>query len=286
MSNKRIAIQGILGSFHDEAAKKYFGDDITIVECDTFRTLCDALKDEKADCAVMAIENTLAGSMLPNYALMREYHLKIIGEVFLHIQMNLLALPGVKLSDIEFVISHPIAIRQSAEYLQTLKNVKIVEQNDTAQSVKHIKDNNLTNTAAVAGVNAALLYGLEPLEKRIETHKRNYTRFLALTKRSNGGEGVNKASICFEVGHYAGALAKVLNIFAENGINLTKIQSVPIIGKPYEYTFHVDIEWDNYDAYEIAIHEVLKNVSSLSILGEYKKGDMNFDNEIDKWVAV
>lgn len=286
MKKKKVAIQGISGSFHDEAAKKYFGEDIAIVECETFKTECEALSKKETDYAVMAIENTIAGSMLPNYALLRDYHLKIIGEVFLHIKMNLMVLQEVKFEDIKYIHSHPIAIRQCEEYLSDLTDVTILEKNDTADSAKEIKEKSVRNAAAIAGENAAKIYGLTILEKRIETHKKNYTRFLVL-----GLEGINlpennKATICFETGHHVGALSNVLNIFTSNSINLTKIQSIPIIGKPYEYTFHLDLEWNNSDNFEKAIREVLRATSNLSVLGEYKKGELHLNGNIDKWVNV
>lgn len=276
---KKIAIQGITGSFHEMAAKKYFGPDIELLECDTFNTLCVELHRNKVDYAVMAIENTLAGSMLPNYALLREYPFKIIGEVFLHIRMQLMALPQTSLTDIKYVYSHPIAIRQCAEYLSRLPGITIVERNDTAGSAKEIRDNQLHDVAAIAGTLAAELYDLQILERNIETYKKNYTRFLVLALQGNITPENNKASVCFELGHYAGALARVLNILAQERINLTKIQSIPILGKPYEYSFHADLEWDDYPQYEKAIHTILKEVSNLSILGEYKKGSYQLDGE-------
>lgn len=270
---KRIAIQGIVGSFHEEAARKYFSDEIEIIECDSFKTVCKALENEEADYGAMAIENTIAGSLLPNYALLREYHFKIIGEVFLHIQMNLLVYPGVTLDKIEYVHSHPIAIGQCADFLETLPNVKIIEKKDTASAAREIINEKLTNTASISSIAAAKLFGLDVLEKRIETNKKNYTRFLILSKYGNG-QTANKASVCFEVGHHPGALSRILNIFTKYKINLTKIQSIPILGKPYEYSFHVDLEWNENASYEKAIHAVLKDVSNLSILGEYQKGEI------------
>jgi len=272
MELKKVAIQGIVGSFHEEAAHKFFGDEIQTIECNTFRDLAQIIDKEEVDFGMMAIENTIAGSLLANYSLMREYHLKIIGEQFIHIHMNLMALPGVKIEDLSFITSHPIALAQSAEYLYTLKHATLVEHLDTAAAAKDISDKGLTNTAAVASATAAKLYGLNILEKNIETNKKNYTRFLVLSKHIVNGAENNKATICFELGHYIGALANVLMILSDNKINLTKIQSVPIIGKPYEYIFHVDIEYDKSEFYEKALKKILRNVSSFSVLGEYKKG--------------
>jgi prephenate dehydratase len=273
---KKVAIQGIAGSFHEDAAQRYFAgnEDIEIIECRTFRRVCQLVDHDEVDIAVMAIENAIAGSLLENYGLMRDFHLKIIGEIFLHIRMNLMVLPGVKKEDIKEIHSHPIALKQCAEYIDaTFGEISLDDNFDTAGAAKNIVKNKLTNVAAIGNERSAELYGLEILDKNIETNKRNYTRFFILSKHSLPSEEANKASICFEVGHFHGSLARVLNIFAEHEINLTKIQSVPIIGKPDEYSFHTDIEWEKNDKYEQAIHKVLKNTSSLTILGEYIRGE-------------
>lgn len=273
---KRIAVQGIAGSFHEDAALKYFNEKIEVVECKTFTSVCDLIDADKVDFAVMAIENSIAGSLLKNYQLIRDYHLRIIGEIYLHIQMNLLVSPGVKPANIENIHSHPIALQQCMEYIEKyFPNAELHESLDTAGSAKLVSEKKLENAAAIGNLRSAELYKLEVLETGVETNKKNYTRFLILSKHGNPTEESNKASVCFEVGHFYGALARVLNTFAKNEINLTKIQSVPKIGKPNEYTFHVDIEWENSDNYDRAIHQVLKDASSLSILGEYKKGNLH-----------
>lgn len=273
---KKVAIQGIAGSFHEDAAQKYFSgtEEIDIIECRTFRKVCQLVDRDEADIAVMAIENAIAGSLLENYGLMRDYHLKIIGEIYIHIQMNLMVLPGVKKDEITEIHSHPIALKQCAEYIDgTFGEISLDDNFDTAGAARNIAKNKLNGVAAIGNERSAQLYGLEIIDRSIETNKRNYTRFLILSKQNVISDDANKASICFEVGHFYGALARVLNIFAENQINLTKIQSVPIIGKPDEYSFHVDIEWENTEKYEQAIHKVLKNVSSLTVLGEYIRGE-------------
>lgn len=277
---KRVAIQGIVGSFHEDAAIKYFNDKIEVVECKTFTNVCEMMDSDKVDLAVMAIENSIAGSILKNYQLIRDYHLRIIGEIYLHIQQNLLVNPGTKPAQITDIYSHPVAIEQCAEYIEKYyPNVEKHENVDTAASAKLVREKNMVHAAAIGNLRSAELYGLEVLETGIETNKKNYTRFLILSKHGNKTEGTNKASICFEVGHFHGALAKVLNTFAENEINLTKIQSVPVIGKPNEYTFHVDLEWEKPEKYDRAIHQVLKSASSLSILGEYVRGEINIHNQ-------
>lgn len=272
---KKIAIQGVVGSFHEDAAQRYFvNEKIEIIECRTFRKVCQLVDTDQVDFAVMAIENAIAGSLLENYSLMRDFHLKIIGEIYLHIQMNLLVLAGVKKEDIKEIHSHPIALKQCAEYIDSeFGEITLDDSFDTAGAVRNIAKNKLNNIAAIGNARSAKIYGLEILEKGVETNKKNYTRFLILSKHNRVNKEANKASLCFEVGHFYGALAKVLNIFAENQINLTKIQSVPIIGKPDEYSFHVDIEWENLENYEHAIHKVLKNCTSLTILGEYVRGE-------------
>ncbi|HWS01509.1 MAG TPA: prephenate dehydratase [Prolixibacteraceae bacterium] len=273
---KKIAIQGIKGSFHEDAALKYFGEEAEIVECSSFRKVCDMLDRDEVDCSVMAIENSIAGSLLQNYALIRDYHLKIIGEIYIHIQMNLMVFPGVKKKDIKEIYSHPVSFLQCADYLERhFPNAERKELGDNAKVAKIIQDEKLLHAAAISNLRSASLYGLEILDKGIETNKKNYTRFWILSKHATLSEHNDKASLCFEVGHYYGALARVLNIFAENKINLNKIQSVPVLGKPNEYTIHVDVEWDSEGDYERAIHLILKNVSSLAILGEYKKADIN-----------
>ncbi|WP_340113099.1 prephenate dehydratase [Maribellus mangrovi] len=274
---KRIAIQGIAGSFHEDAALKYFDEEVEVVESKTFTTVCDLVDSDKVDFAVMAIENSIAGSLLKNYQLIRDYHLRIIGEIFIHIQMNLLVNEGVKAADIKHIYSHPVALQQCMEYIESnFPGARLYESLDTAASSKKVAEEKLKDAASIGNLRSGELYGLKALETGIETNKRNYTRFLVLSKHGNPTAGTNKASICFEVGHFHGALASVLNIFAENRINLNKIQSVPILGKPNEYTIHVDIEWEKPENYDRAIHQVLKSASSLSILGEYKRGEINF----------
>jgi prephenate dehydratase len=276
---KKIAIQGIAGSFHEDAARRYFEDEIEVVECKSFTSVCNLIDSDKVSIAVMAIENSIAGSLLQNYALIRDYHLKIIGEIYIHIQMNLMANPGVTKADIKTIYSHPIAIKQCSEYIENYyPDAHIIENQDTAASGKLVHDEKLMDAAAIGNQRTAELYELEILDTGLETNNKNYTRFLILSKHALPNELANKASLCFEVGHYYGALANVLNTFAENQINLTKIQSVPIIGKPNEYTFHVDVEWDSLKKYERAIHSILKNVSSLSILGEYVRGELAIHN--------
>ncbi|GIL22536.1 MAG: prephenate dehydratase [Bacteroidota bacterium] len=272
----KIAIQGIATSFHEVAALTYFQEPIQTVECLSFHALCESLKKGESDYAVMAIENSIAGSILPNYFLLQEYHFSIIGEVYLPIHMHLLALPGVKVSDLTSIESHPMAIRQCSDFLYRLNGVQILESDDTALSARKVKEQKLKTTAAIANEYAAKKFGLNILEKRIETHKKNFTRFLILTRKIKTLPDSNKASLCFEVANEVGSLADALMTFKNNSINLSKIQSIPIIGKPSEYSIHIDVEWKKRKSYDVAIGEVLRQVKNLNILGEYKKAKIEY----------
>ncbi len=277
---KKIAIQGIAGSFHEDAARRYYKDEVEVYECKSFTSVCEAIDKDEVEVAVMAIENSIAGSLLNNYQLIKDFHLRVIGEIYVHIQLNLMGNSDLDPKKIQDIYSHSIALKQCAEYLEKYyPNAKTHEMSDTAYSAKFIAEEKPEYSAAIGNLRSAEIYGLNTIETGIETNKKNYTRFWILSKHGNPTKGTNKASICFEVGHFHGALAKVLNTFAENKINLTKIQSVPIIGKPNEYNFHVDIEWEEVENYDRAIHQVLKSASSLSVLGEYLRGELAIHNE-------
>ncbi len=276
MKNERIrvAIQGIRASFHEEAAFKYFGENIQTIECNSFKQTFEALKDKDADYVVMAIENSIAGSILPNYSLLLSYAFPVVGEIYLPIQLHLMALPGVKFEDIKYVTSHPIAIRQCVDFFDEYPHLNIVESSDTAACAKRIRDEQLTDTVAIANTLAARLYGLDVLERRIESNKKNFTRFLILTHHDNVvKKQANKASLCFQVSNKVGSLAKVLNIFAQEGVNMSKIQSMPILGKRNEYNFYVDVEWDEPKQYDSSIRQILKYTHNFNILGEYERHD-------------
>ncbi|MBE7176739.1 MAG: prephenate dehydratase [Mucilaginibacter polytrichastri] len=270
----RVAIQGIRASFHDEAALRFFGENIETVECSSFKQTFVKLKNKEADFIVMAIENSIAGSLLPNYNLLREYNFPIIGEVSLPIQLHLMALPGVKFEDVKTVMSHPIAIRQCGDFFDEFPHLKVVESVDTAACAKRIQDEQLTDTVAIANTLAAKLYGLNILEKRVESNRKNQTRFLILTDHAEAKPEANKASLCFQVGNEVGALARVLNILAEHNINMSKIQSMPVLGRKNEYMFYVDIVWDAADQYDQAIRQILRHTNNFTILGEYEQNDL------------
>ncbi len=270
----RVAIQGTRASFHEEAAFLHFGEDIQTIECTSFKQTFEALQNKEADYLVMAIENSIAGSILPNYSLMMNYSFPVVGEVYLPIQLHLMALPGVKFEDIKYVTSHPIAIRQCVDFFDEYPHLKIVESSDTAACAKRIRDEELTDTVAIANTLAAKLYQLDVLERRIESNKKNFTRFLILTHHENVEKKENnKASLCFQVSNQVGALAKVLQIFAEQSINMSKIQSMPVLGKRNEYNFYVDVEWEHSKQYDSAIRQVLKYTHNFNILGEYQRHD-------------
>jgi prephenate dehydratase len=269
----KIAIQGTEASFHHQAAMKFFNTELELIECKTFEDVCKVKADGKCEYAVLAIENTLAGSFLPNYNLLQEYNLRILGEVYLHIEQNLLCLPGQSFSDIRFVRSHPMALLQCSQFLQDNQGITAIEAFDTAGSAREIKKHLLSDTAAIAGRLAAETFGLEVLIQGIENIKENHTRFMILDGESSLQVEPDKASISYTLSHEVGSLADTLKIFQDSGINLTKIQSVPILGKPYEYKFHVDLEWEDKDHYTESLKSIRKIVDELDILGEYERGE-------------
>lgn len=272
----KVAIQGIAGSFHDAAARRLFGKSIDLVECLTFQDVFTSLKLGEADVAVIAIENSIAGSILPNYALLQRYAFWITGEIYLPIHFHLMALRGTKLDDIRVVESHPMALAQCTEYLHYLNGIQIRESDDTALAAKHIRDKKLKSTAALAGEAAARRYGLHILRRNVETHHKNFTRFLVLLPQAVENVYANKASLCFEVANRPGSLADVLQVLKSHNINLTKIQSVPLIGRPQEYTIHIDVEWTKRSDYESALRQVMRQAHNLSILGEYEKAKIEY----------
>lgn len=273
---KRIAIQGGAGAFHEIAAMHYFENEkIDIVQSLTFRDLFQNLEAQHADYGIMAIENTVAGSIIPNYKMLKESNMKIIGEIYLRIRQNLVALPGQSINDIKEVFSHPMAILQCENFFQQYPHIKSIDSADTALSAKEIADNKLMGIAAISSEEAAKMYGLEIMMESIESNKKNYTRFLILKDKNGSGvidEASTKASLSFALAHKIGSLSKVLSIFSFFNINLTKIQSIPIIGKDWEYFFYIDVEYDDYKTYRQALESAKPFTSDFEILGEYKKG--------------
>jgi len=272
----KIGIQGVRASFHDVAAREYFAEkhgdrDIETLEFSSFRSLCKALADSQVEFILMAIENSIAGSILPNYSLLERYEFRVIGEIYQRIVMNLMAVPGQKIQNLNFVQSHSMALLQCEDFLNQHPHLKVLEAADTAESAKDIKEKNLTGYSAIASELAAKVYGLEILERGIESNKQNYTRFLVVSQKSVDSKEVDKASLRFEISHRPGSLLSILSSFTAHGINMTKLQSVPIIGRPYEYSFHVDLEWDDYDEYKRALSEIEMKSINLIHFGEYKK---------------
>jgi prephenate dehydratase len=270
-----VAIQGIAGSFHDEAAAVYFPNGYEPVPCETFRDMFILLKKRRVKRAIMAIENTVAGTILPNYALLRTSEMAIVGEVYLAIRQNLMCLPGQKLDQIREVHSHPMAIQQCQVYFEKHPHMRLVETSDTAASASWIVEHHKRGFAAIASKRAAHLFGLQILAAGIETDKRNFTRFLVLLNRSeiNGSSPTpDKATLAFHVPHTRGSLAKVLTILADEGCNLTKIQSLPVLGREWEYYMHVDLEFESEELYRAGLKAIEPHVHELTILGEYPRG--------------
>lgn len=271
----RVAIQGVAGCFHDAAAREYFeGQDIETVPCETFNEMFNLLKSDASMLGILAIENTIAGSLLQNHELLRQSNMTIVGEYKKYISHSIAALPGQSIDDIAEVNSHPMALRQCEQYLQLHPKMKMVETYDTAGSAKMIAENNLVGHAAICGRYAAELYGLNVLEDDIQTNKRNFTRFLVVTDPCNATafknqKAVDKASIAFTLPHSQGSLSAVLVIFSFYGMNLTKIQSLPIIGREWEYRFYVNLTFNDYTRYRQSIDAVRPLISDFKILGEY-----------------
>ncbi|MDE5745687.1 MAG: prephenate dehydratase [Paramuribaculum sp.] len=275
---RKVTIQGVAGCYHDAAARAYFHPvEIDTVPCDTFNSMFDTLDTDASLLGILAIENTIAGALLQNHELLRKSNLTIIGEYKMRISHVLAALQNQKLDDLSEVNSHPMALMQCEQFLRRHPNLRIVEKTDTAGSAKDIAENKLSGHAAVCGEFAANLYGLEILEKGIETNKRNFTRFLILAdplvaqELKPKDEELNKASIVFTLPHTQGALSKILTIFTFYDMNLSKIQSMPIIGREWEYRFYVDITFDSFVRYRQALDAVRPLLNDFKVLGEYKE---------------
>ncbi len=283
----KVAIQGVSGAFHEIASRQYFNSQqIEIVQCLTFNDLFDAILFGKASYGVIAIENSLVGSIIPNYALLKDSKLNVLGEVFLRIEQHLMVSKGQKLDDIQEIYSHPMAIEQCLEFLNPLrrKGVRILDSEDTALSAKRIAEKNLKGIAAIASDLAAEMYGLEIIQRGIETNKKNFTRFLVISNEENyvshnGALLKNKASLCFRLPHEEGSLSQVLSVLAFYKINLTKIQSLPVVGVEWEYLFYIDLTFSNYKKYKQALDAIRPLTKELTILGEYQKGKRPIENK-------
>ena len=274
----RIAIQGVHGAFHEIAARYFHtADDIEIVPADTFDILVQKVESGEADAAVMAIENTIAGSILRNYNLLNNSNLRIKGEVFLRIKQNLMALKGVKIEDLKEVHSHPIALQQCVDFFEKYPHIRLVEAHDTALIAREIKEKKLKKIGAIASELAAEIYGMNILAPAIETYKKNYTRFLYISKDDKTFDTYTpqyeKVSVVFSTNHTVGSLHKALDVLSKHNCNLTKIQSAPIMDKPWEYMFFVDFTIGNYSDYPKAMLELLRVAAEVKVLGEYKSGE-------------
>lgn len=276
---KKVAVQGIIGSFHEIAANRFFeGEEIQIIPCETFKVVFDTIKKDPSILGVVAIENTIAGSLLPNYNLLRESNCIIIGEYKLRIEHNLVALKGQKIQDLTEVHSHPIALRQCEDFLDEHTFLKAVQSADTASSAKEIADKKIMGRGAICSVSAAEAYGLEILAKGIETNKRNFTRFLILADSWHKdemlkGKNINKSSLVFTLPHEEGSLAKILSILSFYHINLTKIQSLPIIGREWEYQFYINLTFDDFYRYKQSLDAIRPLIKDFKILGEYMEAN-------------
>ncbi|RYJ39219.1 Prephenate dehydratase [Flavobacterium anhuiense] len=268
----KIAIQGIKGSFHHQVVKEYFAENVDIDECLSFEELIDSLIAGKSDQAVMAIENSIAGPIIPNYALIDKNNLHIIGEHYLNIQQNLMALKGQKIEDIKEVHSHPMALLQCMDFLKQYPNIKLVEDKDTAETARRIQEKQLTGIAAIASVTASEMYDLDIIASSIQTIKNNMTRFVIIKKQNSflPESEINRASVKFELDHKRGSLAAVLNVMSDCKLNLTKIQSLPKIETPWKYSFFVDVTFEKYE--DFAKAKTLLNIMAeyFKVLGEYK----------------
>ena len=274
---RKVAIQGGLGAYHEIAARNYFLDDeISILPCVTFRDIFAEAEKDPSLIGIMAIENTIAGGLLPNHDLLKLNDLWIVGECKLRISHCFAALPGQTIEDIKEVTSHPMALMQCDDFLDTLPTVKVVEHEDTALAAKEISENNLNGVAAICSSLAAELYNLEVLATGIETNKRNFTRFLILAHQDmlpdlQKNNNINKSSLVFVLPHSEGSLSRVLSVLSFYGVNLTRIQSLPILGREWEYQFYIDLTFSDYHRYKQSIEAIMPLVADLKVLGEYSK---------------
>ena len=271
----KVSIQGYEGSFHQAAAQHFFGKDVEVIPCGTFREVIRIASNNKESTGgVMAIENSIAGSILPNYNLLQKSNLTIVGEVYLHIRQHLMVNPGVSLEDIREVHSHHMAIQQCLEYLDKF-NWKLVETEDTALSAKHVHQHKSKHIAAIASRLASELFELNIIAPNIHTMKNNYTRFLVLQpeKTTPEIEDANKASVNFHTDHSKGSLARVLTKIADLGVNLSKLQSFPIPGSDWQYSFHADMEFDSVEQFDKVIASIKPVTEELKVYGVYRKGE-------------
>lgn len=268
----KVSIQGIKGSFHHEAVAMYFSTETKIVANSSFTELVNSVVNSESDCGIIAIENTISGTIHNNINLIRNSGLFIQGEIYLRIEQNMAALTGSSIEDITQVESHYMAINQCRTFFKSYPHIKLIESEDTASSIKKIADRNLSHTAAIGSRLAIEEYGLQTLFKGIETNKKNYTRFLVIAKEFNNDPLINKASIAMDLSHQKGSLAKVLGLIYEKDINLSKIESFPIVGEPWHYQFFLDLNFSDYRNYQKVLHDLKPHTNQVQVLGEYQFG--------------
>ena len=270
--DKIIAIQGVQGSFHHLVAQEYYHQEVEVLECMSFAELTKSLIKGEANEGVMAIENSIAGSILPNYALIDENNLKVVGEHYIPIDMNFMAMPGQKIENIKKVYSHPMALLQCKEFFKKHPHIKLIEDSDTAEVARRISEKGSIKVAAVASKAAAQLFGLEILAESIHTKKSNATRFLIIStkKKEPNGDKIDKASLKFELESKRGSLVSVLNILRDFNLDMTKIQSMPIIEFPWKYSFFIDVIFEDYAEFQKAMDILEVMTERLTILGTYK----------------
>ncbi len=273
---KTVAIQGIKGSFHHIVSQQFFERPVSCIECLTFDRVVDALTTGESDAAVMALENSIAGSIIPNYALIDNYRLHIVGEHYLDIQHHLMAWPGQGINDIKEVCSHPMALLQCKEFFKQYPHIKLVEDKDTAEVAQRIRNQKLKGIGAIASTAAAQIFELDVLAHSIQTIKHNETRFV-IVKRVNSEvpeNEINKASVKFEANHKRGSLAAILNVMSDCRLNLTKIQSLPIVETPWKYAFFVDVTFETYNDFKKAKSLIDIMAEGFKVLGEYKNAKL------------
>ncbi|OAV46211.1 prephenate dehydratase domain-containing protein [Lewinella sp. 4G2] len=270
----RVSIQGYAGAFHEAAARQHFSTkEVVTVPAHTFTDVVEQVESGVSDLGLMAIENTLAGSLMDNYDLLQTANLRITAEVYLRIRLNLMALPGAQLKDLRQVHSHPVALAQCREYFKVWPQIELVEDTDTALSAREVLESQDPTRGAIASAAAAELYNLEILAPGIETNKLNHTRFLVLERgRDHLADVGNKVSLSFSTTHEAGSLYRVLMVLAAYQINLTKIQSKPIVGRPFQYRFHVDFLLEGHVTLEQALEAITPICTELRVLGVYNAG--------------
>lgn len=270
----RIAIQGIKGSFHHQVAELYFSEKVELEECMSFETLVKNVVSSKTPKGIMALENSIAGSIIPNYALIDKYNLHIVGEYYLDIHHHLMGLKGQPISEINEVQSHPMALLQCTDFFAKYPHIRLVESNDTAETAQRIQDKQLKGIGAIASKTAAKLYDLDIIANDIHTVKNNTTRFVIVKneRKEIPKEQINKASLKFELEDQPGNLAKVLTMISECHLNMTKIISLPIITTPFQYSFFIDVVFENYGDYQEAKKRLVQMTRHFKVLGEYKKG--------------